>query len=934
MNMMDWVGQTLGQYRIEAPLDAGGMGQVFRGVHTLLNRPAAIKVMRVNLADDPSLRARFLQEARSAALLRHPNIVEIYDFGDQDGHLFLVMELMTNGSLRTLLRRRVGGQPWPLSLGLDLARQAAEGLAEAHSQGMVHRDIKPDNLLLNRLKRAGQQPVSEQYQLKISDFGLAKLAAGSGLSTAGAPMGTFAYMSPEQCQAGKLDERSDLYALGVVLYQITTGYLPFQISTFEEALQKHVNVAPLPPRQVRADVPPFVEKIILRCMAKKPEERFANGTELAQALRRALEDEGLETVAPISLPPPPPVEKTTLQSPVVGGTPAPNVLTLPGASTLPRIRVLDQSGQTLRVVEVKSQGLTVGRQPGNDIVLPAQAISRQHLQVLWDGKQVIVTDLGSSNGTLLGDIRMLPQVSQTWMERQMIRVGPFWLRLEGPSPVGTQTVQKAVLQTGTTSAPATQVSATMVRSGRIGMTVNPRMLTITPGQPAKFQVTLTNLGSIVDWFTTTVEGVAPEWVQGTGQEVQLNPGMQETVDLSVNVARSANNLAREYPVTIRARSREQPNESGTVQASLTVLPFKEDAMRLEPRRASGRGNASYAISLQNSGNTPAHYELSGEDDEQAMAYQFGANPVDLEPGRETRVPLAVRTRRHWIGREQRQPFQIHARPTGSSIPMTAPGEFVNKPLLPTWLLAVVGVVVAAILVVGPIFALLQRPATGVRGLPSTPTATSQSATFQPTTDTTATANAQNTATGQSNANASATAQVNASATANATATAQALAVAQTTATAQANATATAQAASPISTGTVILGESGGPNAINLDLGTVSNTLSTGIRSGDIELIKPGDLPGASQCMLSAIGKSQLTNLGVGSFDQITPRSLERLSYNSSYLYCGNDLSNQLTTGDIFAVHTNSGNYAKVLVISYNPNFVIQIKWATYAPIGG
>src|SRR5260221_441687 len=145
MNMMDWVGQTLGQYRIEAPLDAGGMGQVFRGVHMFLNRPAAIKVMRTNLADNPSFRARFLQEARSAAALRHPNIVEIYDFGDQGGHLFLVMELMTDGSLSTLLRRRVGGQPWPLSLGLDLARQAAEGLAEAHAQGMVHRDIKPDN---------------------------------------------------------------------------------------------------------------------------------------------------------------------------------------------------------------------------------------------------------------------------------------------------------------------------------------------------------------------------------------------------------------------------------------------------------------------------------------------------------------------------------------------------------------------------------------------------------------------------------------------------------------------------------------------------------------------------------------------------------------------------------------------------------------------
>src|SRR5579862_9846929 len=137
MNMMEWVGQTLGQYRIEAPLDAGGMGQVFRGLHTYLNRPAAIKVMRANLATNPKFQARFLQEARSAAALKHPNIVEIYDFGEQEGTLYLVMELMTDGSLRSLLRRRTSGQPWPLSLGLDLVRQAAEGLAAAHTLGVV-----------------------------------------------------------------------------------------------------------------------------------------------------------------------------------------------------------------------------------------------------------------------------------------------------------------------------------------------------------------------------------------------------------------------------------------------------------------------------------------------------------------------------------------------------------------------------------------------------------------------------------------------------------------------------------------------------------------------------------------------------------------------------------------------------------------------------
>ena len=287
----DFIGQTLGQYRIEAPLGSGGMGQVYRGVHRLLNRPAAIKVMQAHLAANPDFRARFLREAQTIAALKHANIVEIYDFGEQDGNLYLVMELMTDGSLHTLLRRGAG-QPLPLALGLDLMQQAAKGLAAAQALNMVHRDIKPDNLLLNRLSEAGHG--GEQYVLKISDFGLARLAE-SGLTSTGVPMGTLAYMSPEQCQGKKLDGRSDLYSLGIVFYEVVTGFRPFQINDFSEALDKHVTVPPKPPREVRPYLSPGLEAIILRCLAKKPEERYATGTELVFALQRALGNVGPQT---------------------------------------------------------------------------------------------------------------------------------------------------------------------------------------------------------------------------------------------------------------------------------------------------------------------------------------------------------------------------------------------------------------------------------------------------------------------------------------------------------------------------------------------------------------------------------------------------------------------------------------------------------------
>ncbi|HLI05076.1 MAG TPA: protein kinase [Ktedonobacteraceae bacterium] len=776
---MDFSGRTLGQYRIEAPLGAGGMGQVFRGVHQYLDRPAAIKVMQAYLALNPDFRSRFLREAKASAALHHLNIVEIYEFGEQDGVLYLVMELMEEGSLRALLRRG-SGQPLPLPIAVDLMRQAAEGLAAADALGMVHRDIKPDNMLLSSLNSGVRG--SNPYILKISDFGLAKLAEGGGQTTTGVPMGTLAYMSPEQCQSLKLDGRSDLYSLGIVIYETLTGYQPFQIDNFNDALYKHSSVPPRAPREIRPDLPVALDAIVLRCLAKKPEDRYQNGTELAVALLGVLANLGtryaVQPQKPVVLAQATPVPGTVLQAPGTGDEKAPVVATLPGGSSVPRVRVLDQSGQTLQVADVKSQGLIIGRQSGNDIVLAGQGVSRQHLQVSWDGRQVSVKDLGSSNGTVLDGVRLIPQVSQVWMERQVIHVGPYWLRLEGPAPDATLVQPQPVVlaQAANYNIPRTAHSLpteggvpSVASPNRIGLSANPKTLTITPGQTLPVQVTLTNLGNTVDWFTTTVEGVPPDWVQGAGRQVQLNPGAQETLDMRVSVARTPANRAQDYPVTIRARSREKPNESNTTQETWTVLPFKEDAVRIEPRRVVGRGRAKYSIVLQNSGNAPASYALAGEDDEQKMDYAFDSNPVPVEPGYEARIPLKVRVSRKWIGREDRRPFQVRALPTGSSLPLSAPGEFVNKALIPGWILPALGLLLVAAIALAALFQFHMMP--GMTATTTTPIIPGV----------TVTPNAQATAQAQ----ATATALTAAGAQAQATATAQA----QATATAAANAAA-------------------------------------------------------------------------------------------------------------------------------------------------
>jgi serine/threonine protein kinase len=421
------LGRQLGKYVIEEPLGLGGMGQVFRARHVELQRLVALKLMHAQMAQDPAFQARF-REARAAAALAHPHIVAIYDFDEADGFAYLVMELLTGGTFRRLLREGSSLDPhWSLARGLELIAQAAEALAYAHMRGMVHRDIKPENLLL-------QPNVAGGFTLKVGDFGLAHLAepGGSLITQTGVTMGTLAYMAPEQASGAELDGRADQYALGVVLYELACGVLPFEARTVAEAIYKHVHTPPTPPHQHRPELPEALDALILRCLGKLPVERFASCADLALALRRLSGSVSPSLEVPSIL--------------VGGGTsqlgtlmrsradrPAPEAQSLAGASNLPRIQVLDQAGTLQQVVVLRQGGMSVGRASGNDIWLEAPSVSRHHVQVSWDGLRVTVTDLGARSGSELNGVRLAPQEPAEWAWGTLLRVGPYWLRLEAPA---------------------------------------------------------------------------------------------------------------------------------------------------------------------------------------------------------------------------------------------------------------------------------------------------------------------------------------------------------------------------------------------------------------------------------------------------------------------------------------------------------------------
>jgi serine/threonine protein kinase len=275
------IGRVLGgRYRLLERLGQGGMGTVYRATHTLMDKPVALKILRSELATDAEAVARFHREARSASRLDHDHCIRVTDFGQSDdGLLFLVMELLDGHSLSHVTRRG----PVPAARAAAVGLAIAEALAHAHDAGIIHRDLKPDNVFLAR-RAKGREIV------KVLDFGLAKLASDSALGPSitrdGTVFGTPEYMAPEQAEGEKLDGRTDVYALGVILYQLVCGEVPFKSANFVALLTKQVSEEPTPPRERRPDltIPPGLELIILHCLTKRREDRYATAAEVADAL--------------------------------------------------------------------------------------------------------------------------------------------------------------------------------------------------------------------------------------------------------------------------------------------------------------------------------------------------------------------------------------------------------------------------------------------------------------------------------------------------------------------------------------------------------------------------------------------------------------------------------------------------------------------------
>ena len=289
--METMLGQTLGQYRIVEQIGKGGMATVFKAYQPGLDRYVAVKVLPAYYAHEEGFSERFVREAKAIARLDHPHILPVYDFGQADGLSYIVMKYVAAGTLKDRL-----GQPLSPQAALGLLKQIGAALDHAHDMGILHRDVKPGNVLID-----------EKGWTYLSDFGLAKMVEGSvQLTGSGVGVGTPAYMSPEQGQGLPVDGRTDVYSLGIILYEMLTGRVPYEAETPMAVVVKHITGPLPPPRSLNPAISPAVERVILKALAKDPADRFPRAGALVEALEAALSQARQEPTAafhPPLLPP-------------------------------------------------------------------------------------------------------------------------------------------------------------------------------------------------------------------------------------------------------------------------------------------------------------------------------------------------------------------------------------------------------------------------------------------------------------------------------------------------------------------------------------------------------------------------------------------------------------------------------------------------------
>jgi serine/threonine-protein kinase len=386
--MKDLTGKSWGRFQILEERGRGGMAIVYKAYDGILQRTVALKVLLPLLAANQEFTQRFRREAITAANLRHPNIVVIFDVGSHEQFQYIVMEYLKGPTLQSEIQAR---GPLPTARVLRILGQLAGALDYAHEQGLVHRDVKPANII-----------IGDCDHVTLTDFGLVKAARASKITSEGAAMGTLRYMSPEQAMGRELDSRADIYSLGVVVYEMLVGETPFTGTTPYETLHCLIYKPPPPLTQRNPRIAPGVESAVFRALSKDASARFGTAAEFAQAILCAAEP----------------------------GSGADMVVTTDALRREASLLLVTADG---RKFPIHRGGATIGRDADNDVVLPYRQVSRRHAQIQCSRTSCTVMDMGSTNGTFVNGTPLAPRKRHPLGPGDQLGIGPVALKVTRPA---------------------------------------------------------------------------------------------------------------------------------------------------------------------------------------------------------------------------------------------------------------------------------------------------------------------------------------------------------------------------------------------------------------------------------------------------------------------------------------------------------------------
>ena len=661
-------------------LGSGGMGKVVLAEDVGLQRRVAVKVMHDSLAADETFRKSFIGEARAIARLRHPNIVRILTFsGENSRNLYLVMDYYAQGNLRRYMKK----QQLALGDAVQIVRQIASGLYYAHQQNMIHRDVKPENILLEHIP---DSEATNKLNAVLSDFGLVTAQTDTLVSQA-TPQGTLPYMPPEAFEPRiKFTPQFDIYSLGIVLFELVFGERPFKPENMMQAMVMHTQ-HPIPGMDaINPDVPIAIQDIIQRCLAKVPQDRFSSARELELALMDAMNNiaapedgEALQTVY-----------QKTYVTPVVMKTPPHDILD----ST--DILVITFKNEEYEFPLINDE-VSIGRVTARDVALLHEKVSREHVIIRREfAGAYTIYDMNSTNGTTVND-DLLSGESRGLKAGDIIRIADFEITIRSAFEIEETTRIETISDANFTNpnAPVIDADDNLAVDASIKV-LEASPFTIAPGQSTAIPIELYNFQTEVDHFRIVIEDLEDNTysidygAEQADDYVRLMDRNRESRTITLMLHPPANLLAGTYPFEIQVHSKNREEAILAQDAALIVTEKPAFTVKLHPIALKGWQDET-VLTITNTGNIASKYALDFNSESRHLQFHAARNNVPIAPGQRRGVTIRVlrpaKWYQKWIGSSWVEPFEVKVTTLDTEIEHVTPtARIAGSPRLPQWML--------------------------------------------------------------------------------------------------------------------------------------------------------------------------------------------------------------------------------------------------------